>query len=116
MRPPLSSRKNNPPGRVASAETFVRLIWGTVMMRPFVSLPLEMRLNLGRGCVPPGSGLVDHREGIGKPAVGAKELPSCLVMRTSRVFEYCVEHAQKVEINPCEVHPFFPGYIASRLF
>ncbi|MFM0220646.1 hypothetical protein [Paraburkholderia dipogonis] len=25
-------------------------------------------------CAPPGSDLVDHREGIGKPAVGAKEL------------------------------------------
>jgi hypothetical protein len=27
-----------------------------------------------RGCVPLGTGLVDHREGIGKPAVGAKKL------------------------------------------
>jgi hypothetical protein len=41
-----------------------------------VSLPLEERLDVGRDCVTPDSGLVDHREGIGKPAVGAKELPA----------------------------------------
>jgi hypothetical protein len=44
------------------------------MVRPFVTLPLEERLNVGCDCAPPGSDLVDHREGIGKPAVGAKEL------------------------------------------
>jgi hypothetical protein len=51
------------------------------MVRPFVSLPLEERLNAGRDYVPPGSGLVDHREGIGKPAVGTKELPAILKPR-----------------------------------
>jgi hypothetical protein len=51
------------------------------MVRPFVSLPLEERLNAGRDYVPPGSGLVDHREGIGKPAVGTKELPAVLKPR-----------------------------------
>jgi hypothetical protein len=68
MRPPLSSRKNNRPERVESAETFVPLIWGTVMVLPFVSLPLEERLYVGRDSVPLGGGLVDHRR---KPAVGA---------------------------------------------
>jgi hypothetical protein len=76
MRPPLNSRKNNRPEWVASAETGVPLIWGRVIVHPFVSLPLEERLNVGRDCGPPGSDLVDHREGIGKPAGGAKELPA----------------------------------------
>jgi hypothetical protein len=46
------------------------------MVRPFVSLPLEERLNVGRDRVPLGSDIVDHREGVGKTAVGAKELPA----------------------------------------
>jgi hypothetical protein len=46
------------------------------MVRPFVSLPLEERLNVASNFVPPASDIVDHREGTGKPAVGAKELPA----------------------------------------
>src|SRR5258708_24193900 len=84
MRPPLSSRKNNRPERVTSAEIFVPLVRGEVIVCPFVSLPLEERLDVGRDCVPPGSDLVDHYRWLSDPfaiGIGCRKLPGRTFIR-----------------------------------
>ena len=61
-------------------------------MCPFVSLPLEERLDVGRDCVPPGMGIVCHRDGIGEPALSTqsfRRLARAVSRRLARGRERC---------------------------